>query len=353
MSYLTTARAARSHRLLEVLSGYEQFLVVMHDNPDPDAIASGWAICCLIEEKLGGPVRLVGGGAIVRAENRHMVDLLRPPVELVERVEVTDRTAAILVDCGVGTTNQLLTRELIDPVAVLDHHRTMDRRAATPFVDARPEVAALATIAGSYLREQDLEPGAKLATALLYAIRSETTGCGFRYSALDRSMLLWLTERADPGLLAEIEHAPLSTRYFGDLLLAVQGTFLYGDTAFCLLPRASGGEIVGEVADLLIRCEAVRHVLCGAVVGDDLLLSARTAPASDDATALLQATLQGLGGFGGHACRAGGKIAGVTHGPQSVFELQTELRARWLAACGADEESGRPLVPRWEIMENL
>ena len=36
---MTTTR--RSTRLLNALAGYEQVLVVTHDNPDPDAIASG------------------------------------------------------------------------------------------------------------------------------------------------------------------------------------------------------------------------------------------------------------------------------------------------------------------------
>jgi nanoRNase/pAp phosphatase (c-di-AMP/oligoRNAs hydrolase) len=352
---LSTFRAACSDRLLAVLSGYGRYLVVMHDNPDPDAIASGWAVCCLIEEKLGAPVRLVGGGAIVRAENRHMVELLNPPVELVGEIEVGEDTATVLVDCGVGSTNQLLTRADVRPVAVIDHHSCAPGGLGPAFVDVRPDVVASATIAASYLREQGVDPGPKLATALLLAIRSETRGWEFDYSPLDRSILLWLTERSEPSLLAAIESAPLSVRYFGDLLLAMQGTFLYGDAALCLLPRAYGAEIVGEVADLLIRCEAVRRVLCGAAVGDDLLLSVRTRPDGDNATALLQATLAGLGSGGGHACRAGGKIAGVGHLPGSkiTHDLEADLRARWLAACGVQDQSGRPLVPRWEIMDNL
>jgi hypothetical protein len=121
----------------------------------------------------------------------------------------------------------------------------------------------------------------------------------------------------------------------------------------CLLPRAACAEIVGEVADLLIRCSAIRHVLCGAIVGDDLVLSARTEQDGPHATVLLQKTLEGLGGGGGHACRAGGKIAGVGHGEKTAYALQQELLTRWLAACGATGQSPRPLVPRWEIMANL
>ena len=158
---------------------------------------------------------------------------------------------------------------------MIDHHRYEHERVLIPFRDCRPEAVASASIVASYLREQNIEPGPKLATAMWYAMRTETRGEEFRYSLLDRSILLWLTERAEPPLLAEIESAPLGAEYYGDLVLAIQNTFVYGQTALCLLPRAAGAEIVGEVADLLIRYRPVHRVLCGAVVGKDLFVSVR------------------------------------------------------------------------------
>ena len=76
-----------------------------------------------------------------------------------------------------------------------------------------------------------------------------------------------------PGEHSEIENAPLARAYFSDLVLALQGTQLFGETALCLLPKASGPETVGEVADLLIRCEGVSRVLCGGAIEDDLYVS--------------------------------------------------------------------------------
>ncbi len=342
-----------SDRLLQILSDYDRFLVVMHDNPDPDAIATGWAVQCLIEDRLHKPVRLLGGGAIVRAENKHMVELLAPPIELVTDIQIDDLTAAILVDCGLGTTNHLATRLGIKPVVVIDHHLNGTSAADLPFKDIRSNVAASATIAASYLREQHVEPGMKLATAIVYAIRTETCGSETDHSELDRSVLTWLTELADHDLLAEIANAPLEPDYFGDLVLAMQSAFVYDDVALCFLPRASGSEIVGEVADLLVRCRKIRRVLCAAIVGDDLVLSARTEKGAENAANLLQTTLEGLGGCGGHEYRAGGKIPDVSHEPAIIDELRDELSGRWLRACGVDSGSGQRLIARHEIVENL
>ena len=76
-----------------------------------------------IAARLDRPARLIGGGAIVRAENRHMVELLHPPVELIDTVSPSTNAATILVDCGPEATNHLLTRHGVDAVAVIDHHR--------------------------------------------------------------------------------------------------------------------------------------------------------------------------------------------------------------------------------------
>jgi len=352
MTRTQIAPQTKSEQLLAVLEEFDEFLIVMHDNPDPDAIASGWGLHVLIQELLNRPVRLIGSGAIVRAENRHLVELLEPPLELVDDVEVTSGTATILVDCNSEATNHLLTRKGIHPVAVIDHHVVGQTGSDAPFQDIRTEVAASATLVASYLREQGIEPGPKLAAAMVYAIRTETMGAETHHSDLDRRILPWLTERAEPALVADIENAPLKLAYFGDLLLAIQNTFIYDGVGLCVLPRADCAEIVGEVADLLIRCEIIERMLCAAVVGGDLVLSARTKKNAGSAVDLLVKTVEGLGGAGGHEHRAGGKISNVS-GATRGDELHDELRRRWLKACGVKRKRGSRLIPRREIVGNL
>jgi len=316
-------------------------------------MAAGWGLYTLFQERLDCPVELVGGGAIVRAENRHMVELLNPPLHIVDKLEDDANTATILVDCTLGTTNHLVTRGHVTPVAIIDHHSCRKAPDHIPFTDIRPFVAATATIVASYLREQGIEPGVKLASAMLYAIRTETCGCETEHSPLDRAMVLWLTGRAEPGLIAEIENAPLARQYFSDLVLALQGTLLFNDTALCLLPKASGTETVGEVADLLIRCQGIRRVLCGGVIDEDLYVSVRTRQDDGSAVELLQTTLEGIGAGGGHAHRAGGKVVGIASGGRMTETLEQQLRDRWLSACGEDRHRAKRLIGLREIVENL
>jgi nanoRNase/pAp phosphatase (c-di-AMP/oligoRNAs hydrolase) len=343
-----------SHQLLGILSNWGELIIVTHDNPDPDAIAAGWGIQLLLSEKLGKSSRLIGGGAIVRAENRRLVELLRPPIELIDGIRASQNAAAILVDCGMTATNHLLFEGGLEPVAVIDHHPSPHPCGPPPkFSDVRPDVAASVTIVASYLREQQVEPGGNLATAMVYAIRSETKGSQTRHSALDKSVLTWLTERADPTLVAQIENAPLPRSYFGDLALAMQSTFVYDTAAFCLLPRAHSAEIVGEVADLLIRDDAIQRVLCGAAFGSDILFSVRTDYGCGDAAELVRTALEGLGRGGGHKHRAGGKAAGAALRGRITDEMHDDLRQRWLSACEVRRVPGMRLVPKSQIDDGL
>ena len=344
MPNLKTAPALQSERLLQALADYPVVRIVTHDNPDPDAMAAGWGLYTLFQHRLDAEIDFVAGGAIARAENRRMLELLNPPIRIVDDVRADPQAAIVLVDCGFGTSNHLATREHLQPVAVIDHHAGGDAPAEIPFDDTRPAAAATATIAASYLREQGIEPGVELATAMLYAIRTETCGCETEHSPLDRSIVCWLTEQAEPSLIAEIENAPLERSYFSDLVLGLQGTLLYDDSALCLLPKASGPETVGEVADLLIRCAGVNRVLCGAVIDHDLYVSVRTRPEEEPAVELLQKTLQGIGGCGGHAHRAGGKVVGIAPDGRMTESLEQQLRDRWLVACGADRKRAKRLI---------
>ncbi|MCO6454272.1 MAG: DHH family phosphoesterase [Pirellulaceae bacterium] len=350
---MATETPTRSDALLSVLSHYPSVLIVMHDNPDPDAIASGWAVHFLIREKLGLPVRLVGGGDIVRAENREMVKLLGPPLELVEQLDESEQAAGVLVDCGPSESNHLLCASPVRPVAVIDHHQGTWRPEQLPFQDIRPRVAASATIVASYLQEQKLCPDEDLATALLYAIRTETQGGEFSHTQLDRSIIAWLSELANPERISEIENAPLPREYFADLVLALQNTFTYGDAAICFLPTAQSAEIVGEVADLLSRCDDVDRVLCAAMIGPDLVLSVRTGKDAGNAAELVRRVVRGMGHGGGHEHRAGGKIPNVGLAGQSIELVHNELRSRWREACGFSQQRGTRLVAKRDIVGNL
>ena len=121
--------------------------------------------------------------------------------------------------------------------------------------------------------------------------------------------------------------------------------------AFCRGQMAR--KIVGEVADLLVRCETVHRVLCGAVIEGELLVSARTQHANDVAVHMIQEALKGIGGAGGHSHRAGGKILNVGNSAKSIEKVCNQVRDRWLGVCDVERKRGSRLIAKREIVQNL
>ncbi len=344
---MASKRVKRSDRLLGVLGEYRETMVVMHNNPDPDAMATGWALLTLIKRRLRKPARLMGGGPILRAENQQFVKLLRPPIELVDEITPGAHTATVLVDCSPASFNHLLGGQRA-PIAVIDHHESKGDGFRIPFRDERPKATASASIVTEYMREQDVEPSSEMATALVYAIRTEMVGARKALSRLDHSALRWLSGFADFDVLFEIENPPLPQHYYEELLLSLENVLIFSDSAFCLLPRITAPEIVGEFADLLVRSDGLQCVLCGGRLGNNLLFSARSKGDDRTALVLLNHVLRELGHSGGHRHRAGGKICLSTCG-KNPEELERELRMRWLDACHSPTRRGRRLVGRKEI----
>ena len=183
-----------------------------------------------------------------------------------------------------------------------------------------------------YLVEQDITPSEELATAVWYALRTETCAYQSKYSALDREILLWSTKYGSPALLSEIENAPLHPRHFLDLKNAIEATVVYRDVAFCWVENAENVEIVGQIADLIVRCKGVERALCGTLLNGDSYISVRTSPTGGNATNVLLATLGELGLGGGHEHRAGGKIEKTGDQVDDSMHWRTEILERWLVA---------------------
>jgi hypothetical protein len=84
-----------------------------------------------------------------------------------------------------------------------------------------------------------------------------------------------------------------------------------------------------------------------------LYVSVRTRREDELAVELLQKTLDGIGGGGGHTHRAGGKVVGITSGGKISNSLEQKLQERWLSACDEKTRRGKRLVGLREIVENL
>src|SRR5947208_16294802 len=84
--------------LLQVLDRPGPLVILPHDNPDPDALASAAALKYLVAAFARKEAHIVLGGIVGRAENRAMLTYLNITLVPVGEVAFDGSTAVVLVD---------------------------------------------------------------------------------------------------------------------------------------------------------------------------------------------------------------------------------------------------------------
>ena len=327
--------------LLRSVVGDGPVLILTHDNPDPDALASGKALSVLFREAWGIPSDLRYSGLVARAENKAVLHFLIPEWQPMGAQTDFSRYAALaLVDTQPEAGNNSLPADLV-PQVVIDHHFPLrEALAKVPFVNVQPEVGATASLVYQYLKEAGVIPDKKLATAIFYGIQADTRSLSRGDSQLDRLVYRELLDLLDRQLLASVEQARLSRDYFQAFSNGLQSARIYGDVAVAYLGEMHRPDFVAEMADLIVRLEGLRAVLCLGYHGAVLQLSLRTVLDQDDAGALIQNVVFPPGKAGGHGMGAGGQIPLAGSDPLSVVH---EAVRRFLDLMGQRGE-GEPLL---------
>ena len=107
---------------LKQLEQFNPITIQCHDNPDADALASGFGLYCYFKDK-GKDVRLVYSGVnqIQKPNLLLMIDKLDIPVVYLKDQDVSVKGLLITTDCQYGAGN--VTQLSAENVAVIDHHQ--------------------------------------------------------------------------------------------------------------------------------------------------------------------------------------------------------------------------------------
>lgn len=334
----------RWQTLQECLEGCNEILILLHDDPDPDAVASGVALQFLLEESLGIQGHIAHRGVIGRAENRALVTFLEPTLDELPEDATPERRegqAMAILDTQPGNGNSPLPAGY-DAEIVIDHHS--DREDETGCLrDVRPWIGACSTMLTQYLQAAEIRPSTRIATALFYGIKTDTKALSRDTSAADVSAYFYLLECLDVEALVEIENAQVPADYFKSLNRAMQNARLYDGVVLSFLGRSDYPDLTAEVADMLLRLEDVRWVVCMGAYEDDLYVSVRARSEDADAEGLARHIIGDRGSAGGRNTLAGGQVPLNGQDPEA---LAVEVRARTLAFLDVPEDVvARSLVP--------
>jgi nanoRNase/pAp phosphatase (c-di-AMP/oligoRNAs hydrolase) len=336
----STTKAAR---LVELLRDKRSLLIVMQDNPDPDSIAAAAALRRIANTLTDVQCSIAYGGVIGRSENRAVAGYLGLNFRGIEEIDLEKYDVVALVDTQPRAGNNSLP-EGRPPDIVLDHHPLRAETRGVAFSDVRKRYGAVSTILVEYLGELGISPEPPLATALLYAIRSDTQDLGTQAVQADIDAAEALYPLANTRMLSAIQRGRVPRSYYRALAKALENARVYGKCIIADLGDVDNPDMMGEMADLFLRHEGVEWVLSHGVHEGKLLLSMRTSQSRKRAGEVMKRIVSRLGTGGGHATAAGGQVP-LKKGTRAEREdRHRTFRDRFLREIGGTNGRGRRLL---------
>ena len=307
----------------------EHVYIQTHNFPDPDAIASAYAMQNLLQAR-GISSTICYKGKIDRYSTEKLQELLRLEFLHIEDLEsrLTDEDEVILVDAQKGNSN--IINMTGDEIICIDHHPKNDKYPYR-FSDIRPEVGACATIMAQYFFENDVPMSRSVATALTYAIRIDTNNLSRGVSKLDFEMAYRMYDLCDYDTIHMLENSNLC---FEDLVAyskAIASIEVYDNISFA--DAGAGCPVIANISDFMLALKEVSFSVVYARREGGVQLSVRSEKPSLDAGKIVSKALAGLGSGGGHAEMAGGFVTFAGDEKEEVILLD-EIKERFVSVIG-------------------
>ncbi|MGR3311148.1 MAG: DHH family phosphoesterase [Candidatus Brocadiales bacterium] len=290
-------------------AGDKEVAIFLHDNPDPDATASGMALKRIVEA-CDIKAELYYGGNIGHQQNKALVNLLNAqlfqlqnPAEAMNIVSSAGKVA--LVEASLPSKNNILPENVV-PDIIFDHHQTDISLVKGHFVDIRTHTGANSTILTDYIQQLGVHLDPPLATALIYGIKSDTNGFTRNITTADWEAVAFLSPTVDVNLLHQIETPPISPETIDVIGRAILNREIKGSYLVSFVEFINDRDALPQAANLLLQLEGVDTVLVFGINEGKIRLSSR----SRDPRVNLGMILEKAFGknTGGHSTMAGGTI---------------------------------------------
>jgi nanoRNase/pAp phosphatase (c-di-AMP/oligoRNAs hydrolase) len=189
---------------------------------------------------------------------------------------------------------------------VVDHHPERSGYDAV-IRDIRTSYGATSSIVTEYLRATGSEINAKLATALLYGIKSDTQYLGRETSRRDMQSFAFLHASHSPALLRRIERPALPLPGLRALGRALARAEVRDGIHMLVLGRVRE-DVIPQVADMALQAQGAEWAIAVGTVNRDIVFSVRNVGYVRAAGEVVRAVVEGLGVGGGHRSMAKGII---------------------------------------------
>ncbi|MHC4523974.1 MAG: DHH family phosphoesterase [Planctomycetota bacterium] len=328
-----------------IFQGHKTMLIAIQDNPDPDAIASAVALRRLANTMANIQCSIAHGGTVGRAENRAMVKYLNLNLRPIDQIDMTQFELFAMVDTQPGTGNNSLPGQ-VEPDIVIDHHACRELTRHCRFTDVRSKYGATATILLEYMNAVKITPETPLATAMLYAIRSDTQELGRDSTKADLEAFTQLYAMANKSKLSEIQRGEVERSYFQMLADGLKNAIVYTNAIVTNLGPIENPDMIAEVADMLLRDDQTNWIMAYGYYKSIMMISLRTYAEDARADKVIHHIVARKGTGGGHPSYAGGQIPLADDTKKFKKRLEKTVLNRFLKHVVKDPASKQPLIQK-------
>jgi nanoRNase/pAp phosphatase (c-di-AMP/oligoRNAs hydrolase) len=292
---LTRARVLQYQRYF---ADADRVLILLHNDPDPDAMASGLALRNVLHRTR--TTAIIGAiQGVTRPENLRMLNLLDIHLESVTPQSVKEFSRVAMVDVQPHYFGGLIDRADL----VIDHHPEQPGYTAV-FKDIRADYGSTCTILTEHLRAVDIDISERTATAMLYAIKSDTLFFNRQTNRVDIEAFSYLYPLADAALIRKMEGAEITVERLEYVVRAQQHGSLV-DQVFCaFLGPTEREDFIPYAADFFLQIEDVKWTVIGGQVNDSVIISVRNLGYSKNAGEFVRRYFSEIGNAGGHRSMA-------------------------------------------------
>jgi nanoRNase/pAp phosphatase (c-di-AMP/oligoRNAs hydrolase) len=292
---LTRARVQQYQRYF---MDADRVLILLHNDPDPDALASGLALRNLLRRtKTTAIIGAMQG--VTRPENLRMANMLDIHVEQITPASFSGFDRVATVDVQPHYFGGMLDRADL----VIDHHPEHPGYSAV-FKDIRADYGSTSTILTEHLRAVDVNISERTATAMLYAIKSDTLFFARHTNRVDLEAFTFLYPLADAALIRKMEGAEITLERLEYVTRASQNGLLREQVFTAFLGEAPREDFIPYTADFFLQLEDVKWTIIAGVVGQTLIVSVRNLGYSRNAGEFVKRWFADIGSAGGHRAMA-------------------------------------------------
>jgi nanoRNase/pAp phosphatase (c-di-AMP/oligoRNAs hydrolase) len=248
---------------------HSNILIIIKGSPDPDAIASSFALK-KIAENLFVKSDIVSFQNVSLEQNSIMIHDLNIPVKFCDSVQNPGKYDAYAVLDHQSPVYKGIS-ELIPCAAHIDHHEIIDAGINPHVKILSRQAGSTSTIMALLLKNSGLKFSLKdmieICTSLIIGIQTDTDKYDHA-SSIDFEALEYLTEYSNPDLISKIGKSPVSEYTLKILSTAAENRVLYKNWLICGAGfiDESHRDSIAIAADLILKKKEASTVIVFAAV---------------------------------------------------------------------------------------